>query len=241
MSASWNPRRPFGRFFRTVVAGILLVGSIASLIGWTKLSSLNRLSRVTALFSDVQRGTVDDVRRNLDPGMDLNTLREPDVREEQSLIQRVMDSFRGSKPTLRQKTPTLLEFATRDRVESYDIVKLLLERGADPNVYTYQSATYWAVSFGDKRLVDLLLDHGAHLEAPKGSPLEGAIRAGNPEMVELLLDRGARIPSHWSSWLEGAQQVSRQAHWTPRGDAARTEARRLIEIALAKDPSRLAP
>src|SRR5215218_6706719 len=81
-----------------------------------------------------------------------------------------------------------------------DAVRLLLDRGADPNqesrhaqivVRPIHSA---AADGGSTEIVRLLLDAGADVDVkqPGGfTPLHAAAQGGNAELVELLLERGA--------------------------------------------------
>lgn len=76
------------------------------------------------------------------------------------------------------------------------MVKLLLERKANPNIKVYNGWTplIAAAAAGQKELVELLLANGAELNAlaPGGwSPLSAAVHYSKPEVAELLRQRGA--------------------------------------------------
>lgn len=76
------------------------------------------------------------------------------------------------------------------------MVKLLLERKANPNIKIYNGWTplIQAAASGHKEIVELLLAHGAELNAlaPGGwSPLFAAVNQTKPEVAELLRQRGA--------------------------------------------------
>src|SRR5262249_20699494 len=82
-------------------------------------------------------------------------------------------------------------------VEDAGKTKLLLERGADPNLRSGEGRTAlliaagWGGSFSS---VKLLLEHGASaaVRLPDGrGALALAMGARNPELLQLLLDRGA--------------------------------------------------
>lgn len=81
------------------------------------------------------------------------------------------------------------------------VVRLLIERGADPDVRSDnddrgESPLHWAASSDDVDVARALLDGGADLELPGGSigtPLDNAIGHGCWHVAELLAQRGARI------------------------------------------------
>ncbi len=86
-------------------------------------------------------------------------------------------------------------------------VKLLLERGADPNVKNAYGATALmaAAAAGDMDSIRVLLDHGADVNAKPNMNTEGFIWGGgrtplmwasflgNESLIKLLLERGAKI------------------------------------------------
>jgi hypothetical protein len=82
---------------------------------------------------------------------------------------------------------TALSFAAgRDNVE---IVKLLLERGADANKKdSFYGATplSWAFDKGNATTARLLIEHGA---TAKADLLEDAVGKGSPELVALVLEK----------------------------------------------------
>ncbi|KAJ5169200.1 uncharacterized protein N7482_004794 [Penicillium canariense] len=79
-----------------------------------------------------------------------------------------------------------------------EIVKLLLDKGADPNineVHSGRTPLYYAAEKGYNEVVKLLLDKGANPntnEVRDGrTPLHCAVGKGYNEVVKLLLDKGA--------------------------------------------------
>lgn len=92
------------------------------------------------------------------------------------------------------------------------IMRLLLERGADPNLRNGRGVTALLPAAQDGRLdaVRLLLDRGAnvHSEVKGVSPLSAAAAFGHLEVVRMLLERGARDNNGRA--FSGASQLGHQ-------------------------------
>jgi len=89
--------------------------------------------------------------------------------------------------------------AHRDHVRSLQMCRLLLERGADPNVAQAGGWTplHQAAAHGRKDAVELLLAHGASTEAlsdDNRSPAQMAEAKGHQEVRELLQAHESRPP-----------------------------------------------
>jgi uncharacterized protein len=87
-----------------------------------------------------------------------------------------------------------------------DIVKLLIDAGADPNAATTpapsETPLHWAASSDDVDVAVALIDGGADLETPGGSigtPLANAVGYGCWQVARLLVSRGALIGSLWEA------------------------------------------
>lgn len=114
-----------------------------------------------------------------------------------------------------------------------DVVKLLLERGADPNlpeegIAPRGHALYSAAANGHFEIVKLLLEHGAHPNVEVESSadtLSRVISNGDQKLVELLCSHGA------------ARAVHLLAHYSDLQTAAAVFA---ANPALAADPDALA-
>ena len=77
-----------------------------------------------------------------------------------------------------------------------NVVQLLIDKGADPNVANYCGYTplRMAASLGHKDVANLLLDRGADFnkgDADGNTALHHAALKGHIDLVQLLLDRGA--------------------------------------------------
>tara|TARA_Y100001970_G_scaffold36092_1_gene44617 strand:+ start:359 stop:1027 length:669 start_codon:yes stop_codon:yes gene_type:complete len=101
-----------------------------------------------------------------------------------------------------------------------EIVKLLLDAGADKDVMVFlaQTPLHWALMEGHTEIVKLLLDVGARAHGIGGyeTPLHVAARDGHTEIVKLLLDAGADVDvdvydDNWCTPLEYAESEGHSA------------------------------
>src|SRR5215469_2055952 len=90
------------------------------------------------------------------------------------------------------------------------IVRLLIEAGADPNTLTTsrgsqpgpgsETPLHYAASSDDADVAEALIDAGADIEAPDGSigtPLDNAVGYGCWHVARLLVAHGARVDKAW--------------------------------------------
>jgi ankyrin repeat protein len=97
-----------------------------------------------------------------------------------------------------------------------EIVRLLLERGADPNlpeegIAPDGHALYSAAANGHHEIVKLLLDAGAHPNAPVESSADTLSRVlmnGDTKLVEWLCARGASRPVHLMAYYNDLQTAA---------------------------------
>lgn len=91
-----------------------------------------------------------------------------------------------------------------------EIVKLLLEHGADPksknNFYGFPPIA-WAAQKGNVEIANLLIDKGAEADF---SILQMGIHANSPEMVKLILERGKLTPDDLTNALAGAEEEEKE-------------------------------
>ena len=105
----------------------------------------------------------------------------------------------NTKPFSCHRTTTpLCEAASvpSKQVSHKNVIKLLLERGADPNVATSSGWTplHWAAQDGNKEVMQLLLDGDANPNSDNSdglTPLHETAWRGYKDMVQLLLNTGA--------------------------------------------------
>ncbi|MGA9772951.1 MAG: ankyrin repeat domain-containing protein [Blastocatellia bacterium] len=92
-----------------------------------------------------------------------------------------------------------------------EVVKLLIERGADVNVkdtFYGEVPLGWALGKGHAEIVKILLDHGA--QGKDRALIEGA-DSGNVEIVKAVLDKGDLKPDTLSSALSQATKKNHTA------------------------------
>ena len=88
---------------------------------------------------------------------------------------------------------------TAARSGAHEVVRLLLERGADVNAaetWRGQTSLMWAAGEGHAHLIPTMLSYGAdvHARSKKGwTPLLFAVREGEVDVVQTLLEAGADV------------------------------------------------
>ncbi len=116
------------------------------------------------------------------------------------------------------RVPDVTKWGKEYYFKHYDIAKMLMERGMNPNHMTWHHVTLlhdmaWK-GFIDK--ATLLLDHGAEInpvdEEYQSTPLGMAARWGNREMVKLLLERGADVNKSGAPWATPLAWARRKGH-----------------------------
>ncbi|KAK6513075.1 hypothetical protein TWF506_009238 [Arthrobotrys conoides] len=114
------------------------------------------------------------------------------------------------------KTPSPLALAARNGY--YDIVKLLVERGADvhsTSLKDLRPQLHQAVGSGKAEIVQYLLDKGAEVDAKDldgWSAIMLAAQEGNCNIIQVLVDAGANVNSEANSGATALFIAAQQGH-----------------------------
>lgn len=121
--------------------------------------------------------------------------------------------IREVRPSGRRPLPTAVEFS-RD-----DIVRLLLQRGADPTWDEPDAprgtSLHKAAARGNLPIVELLLHHGADPNEEIDSTSPAIVFAATPEIRALLESRGAGLGDYDTTWIEHDDERLRRTAANP--------------------------
>lgn len=115
-------------------------------------------------------------------------------------IMNLMSQLPGDQYQSAVKKSLAFVFAHPKKSPNYDLVKVLVQAGADANAcdpWTHETLLQKSVGAGAIDAVRLLLDNGADVNIPAteetGTPLQVAILYGRLETAEILLEHGADV------------------------------------------------
>jgi ankyrin repeat protein len=119
------------------------------------------------LFYAVKNADVDEIKRLLETGIDIN--------------QKAIKDF----------TPLMIACLK----DSYEIVKLLLIKGANPDAQNIYGSTclHYMVDTGKKQISELLISHGADVNITDKNGRTPLFYSKNIQMVNLLYDKGSEL------------------------------------------------
>ena len=113
-----------------------------------------------------------------------------------AVVEALLDAGADPDAALAEGETALM---TAARTGALDVVRLLLDRGANVNAaetWRGQTALMWAAAEGHAHLIPTMLSHGADVAArsTKGwTPLLFAVREGRIGVVQTLLEAGAGV------------------------------------------------
>ena len=118
-----------------------------------------------------------------------------------AVLERAVAEIAGRKPDGQDIIDAILDEdnGALEIGEAAKAVERLLAGGADPNFADAAGRTplHWAAKFGDSKVITLLIDAGANIEAISEhdgtTPLQAAVEDGKIDKAKLLLARGADL------------------------------------------------
>jgi ankyrin repeat protein len=136
-----------------------------------------------------------------------------------------------------------------------EIVKLLLEKGADPNLAEGSAAPHGVALFtasrlGEKKLVEMLLAHGADPNSHLDSSGSATYAANTKEIRAVLIAAGGKLDPYDLVWLGEDDEVVRRVVEDPRSadsgcggvfTAAATNRKRDLVVRLLSAGARVPP
>lgn len=176
------------------------IGVLLSVLVWISVTSAQQKPDLTP----------QDVTRQLNAALNAG-----DVQKFASLVDRI-----GPK----ERDELLLYAVSRDTEPALEIVRLLLEKGANVNQPSrYKTALMHAASGGYVELVRLFLAKGAevNVQTDEGTPLMMAVVAGRADIVKLLLAAGADVKAVHRTGDQALMMAARQRSYrTPAAEPA---------------------
>lgn len=164
------------------------------------------------------RGDTECARLLLDRGADMDLAIASALGEEEE-VTRILDEdprrIEEARPSGKRALSAAVEFGRES------IVRLLLDRGADPNwpdgeTAPRGAALHAAAQLGNRPLVELLLDHGADPNSSIDSSGSATFAARNREVRELLLSKGGSLDPYDLIWLGEDEQAVRMVSQDPQ-------------------------
>ena len=145
-------------------------------------------------------GVIQDIKK--DEGIEQNTFFAEEIFDaarngEVEKIRQLLDNDKNLLNSKDQSGKTPLHFASQ--YGHFDMVKILIERGAEVNVENNNGETplHYASAYGQENVAEFLISNGAELEYRSwrhgDTPAHAAAIGGHVEMVSFLDQKGARL------------------------------------------------
>jgi ankyrin repeat protein len=146
-----------------------------------------------ALIRAAESGSDMIIQLLLNAGADVNTRNgyALSVAVELAPTRTVQLLLDGGADVHAENDVALISGIVFDRSSNASVVRLLLDRGADPNTRGGE-ALYEAIRCR-QTVIQLLLDKGADVNACYGWPLQTAVWRGDQTIIQLLLENGADV------------------------------------------------
>ncbi len=141
---------------------------------------------------------------SFDAGVELEkAVKKGDVRSVQKIIETCIDPDLIDESSLRENTPLM----NAAKYGHYELAKMLIEKGADPNLQNaeFKTPLLFAVDRNYLEVVRLLIKNGANIELAgddNRTPLYWAVVKNRKEIVRILLAAGANPKAEWDNYLE---------------------------------------
>ena len=152
----------------------------------------------SSLHDAARHGTVANIHALIEKGCDVNerhyghTPLDVATQRNVELVRALVDAG-ADVHSLSDDGKTALFFAAMH--SRSDVVQYLLEKGLDATATDHYKDTplHWSINRGDTKSIELLLEHGADINAVAiaGAPLHKAVWFDQPKALNLLLERGA--------------------------------------------------
>ncbi len=140
---------------------------------------------------------VDGKRHSIGPLVTTNTLQVfKDIKNNQKQrVEEFIEKGSGIDDYYSNENITMLHYAIKH--DKLDVVRVLIERGADPDrFYQDKTALMFAIKEGKGKVVRYLLHKGVNVNTQnfrRKTALYYAAKYGTPEIAQLLVEHGAKI------------------------------------------------